>query len=1309
LSNSIHIDILDKFTTFGDLLRFLRRRAGMTQVELSIAVGYSSPQISRLEQNMRLPDLPTIEARFVPVLCLEDQPEAVARLLELASAVRREDSPASGMCPYKGLDYFDEPDADLFVGREALTEKLTNRVLALVSRNDVNHGRFFAVVGASGSGKSSLVRAGLVPALRWNKTSASWPIIVLTPNAHPLESLASTITSENPSLIASTTLMDDMANDPRSLSLFLKRMARGNAGYFLLVIDQFEELFSLCRSDDERSSFIDNLMACAMEEDGKGIVIITLRSDFYTHCAAYPQLRLALARQQEFIGTMSVDEMRRAIEEPALRGRWEFEAGLVDLILHDVGQEPGSLPLLSHALLETWQRRHGRKLTLSGYNSAGGVRGAIAETAEAVFTDQLTPVQQAIARRIFLRLTELGDESSAGDTRRRATYSELILRPEESEDTNFVIKTLADARLVTTSEDGVQVAHEALIREWPTLRAWLEENRDGLRLHRQLTQAAQEWSAAGNEPDLLYRGARLVQAREWSISHGDDLNSLEKDFLAASLAFSEKEVAERQEQQQRELEIARKLAETEKQRAEEGLKSARRLQRRSIVASVVGVLAILLAVLAVVAWQRSASQAAINQSLNLASAAQQVDQTGQGDLALALALESVKINQPPLESLNALRSIALGNGTRMLIEKDHNAVTALTISADGKTLLSGSCISPGGQNNCLVGELTLWDATSNKELHRWSAHTGFVTAVAFSQDGQSVVSGSTDGYLIQWDLDGKLIRQLSGHRGSITNALLVPGTNTLLSGSADGYLILWDLSTGNVLERYNATGSPVTALALTSDGSTAVSAHEDRFVRVWDLSRRDPAYEFISGGAEINSIAISPNKRWIIFPDNEIPYLSLRMINALDGSLLNKYQLDCTPGEVAFSPDGSYALITCSTMIIELDVQNWNITRRYSGHGDVFNTISISPDGNLGLTSSTDGSIRLWNLNDQLDYQVDTIDADKLNSMAITSDGKFLILSDNKRDGFEAPTMWDITQKKGTRTYYPEAILSMNSGDTKISSDNRFIAAIGIQKSSGISYLMVWDVESQALICNVHEFDGSASALAISPDNQHLLVSTQVTSEPFGQLLLFNIQTCEIVQRFDSNESVTSIAYNSDGTRFITGSGLSGSVILWDVATGKEIRRYSYTKIGLVQAVAFGPGDNTILGSGLGEIFLWDVSTGNLLKRYTGLSTFPASFVVSQDGKFLLSGTTNGELVLWDFLSGEELHRINTHLAISSVVFSPDGKTAYATALEGKLIELHIDEKSLPELLNWIKANRYVRELTCEERQQYHVNPQCKP
>ncbi len=418
------------------------------------------------------------------------------------------------------------------------------------------------------------------------KGSAHWKIHIITPTAHPLEALATELTRDSESVTATGTLLDDLTGDPRSLSLFLSR--KYPKGHTLLVIDQFEELFTLCHDEFEREAFIDNLLNAIALEDSRITLIMTLRADFYAHLSQYPELREAVARQQEYIGPMTVEELRRAIEEPARRGHWEFEPGLVDLILRDVGDEPGALPLLSHALLETWKRRAGHTLTLKGYADAGGVRGAIAHTAESVYQN-LTEEEQVIARNIFLRLTELGEGTE--DTRRRASFNELMSQEGDADSIRNVLNILADARLVTLSENMAEVAHEALIREWPSLREWLNQDREGLRMHRHLTEAAREWELLGRDPGALYRGAHLAQAGEWAALNPNALNLQERSFLNASLEQERHEQREREEQQQRELEAAQKLAETERARAEEQAHSAANLRKRSFYLSVALVLA----------------------------------------------------------------------------------------------------------------------------------------------------------------------------------------------------------------------------------------------------------------------------------------------------------------------------------------------------------------------------------------------------------------------------------------------------------------------------------------------------------------------------------------------------------------------------------------------------------------------------------------------------------------------------------------------------------------------------------------------
>ena len=646
---------LEHFTTFGDLLKYLRRRAGLTQRELSIAVSYSDTQISRLEQNERMPDLATLTARFLPALQIEDQPEVAERLLELAVTMRREDAPAVGLPPYKGLKYFDETDAELFFGREALTSLLLERLVAGLKSEP----RFLAIIGASGSGKSSVARAGLIPALHWQQSSSGWPVVILTPTAHPLEALAASLIRETQQGLPVRKLVDELARDPESLSKSLKRLAQSaGAACTILIVDQFEELFTLCRSEAEQSTFVDNLMTAAIQVNGNAMILIVLRADFYAHCARFSLLRQAISKHQEYIAPMTNEELRRAIEEPARRGHWEFEPGLVDLLLHDVGAdaghtpEPGALPLLSHALLVTWQRRRGQTMTLSGYTASGGVRGAIAETAEAVFYDLLEPEQREVARQIFLRLTELGGETSTADTRRRVSIDELVSKPEKRRMVHEVLLTLADARLITTDQDTAEVAHEALIREWPTLRGWLEEDREGLRLHRRLTEAAQEWGTSGRDPGILYRGARLAQAIEWSQSHPDDVNLLERDFLEASQALLEKENIEREAQRQRELEATQRLAETERARAEEQSNSNQRLRQRAVYLTIALVMVGILAGTVLLFWQRAVQANHLANSRELAAAAinnLQVDP----ERSVLLALQALD-EANTLEARNAL-------------------------------------------------------------------------------------------------------------------------------------------------------------------------------------------------------------------------------------------------------------------------------------------------------------------------------------------------------------------------------------------------------------------------------------------------------------------------------------------------------------------------------------------------------------------------------------------------------------------------------------------------------------------------------
>ena len=418
---------------------------------------------------------------------------------------------AEGICPFKGLASFEPVDAEYYFGRERLVAELVARLVGA---------RFLGIVGPSGSGKSSVLRAGLLPALAGGVLpgSEAWRRLLLRPGGRPLDELRRVLVSG--------------AKDPLAEAL---DALPGNAR-LLLAVDQFEELFTACRSDAERAAFADILVRAAADPEGRAVVVVALRADFYGRFAAYPGLAELLGGNQVLVGPMQASELRRAVELPAGRVGLRVEPELADALVDDVEGEPGALPLLSTALLELWQRRQDNALTLAAYRESGGVHGAVARLAEGTFA-RVADEHKQLVRALMLRL--VGEGEGDAPVRRRAPLAELDL--ERDKWMADVLATLADSRLVTVSEGNVEVAHEALLREWPRLREWIEEDAEGRRLRRHITQAASEWDAAGRDRSELYRGARLAAALDWTAEHALDVNELEREFVTESREASEKE------------------------------------------------------------------------------------------------------------------------------------------------------------------------------------------------------------------------------------------------------------------------------------------------------------------------------------------------------------------------------------------------------------------------------------------------------------------------------------------------------------------------------------------------------------------------------------------------------------------------------------------------------------------------------------------------------------------------------------------------------------------------------------------------
>jgi len=557
-------------------------------------------------------------AKTTELLDLLNRRTQLPLLLERLEALRSgepwalDDLDESAESPYKGLEYYDEGDAELFFGRERLIATLLD---ALRGQS------LLAVVGASGSGKSSVVRAGVVPVLRGTrpppegtaplKGSAGWDYLVLTPTDRPLEQLALTLTRDLDTVGETRAIIRDLAEDPAALHLYLRKyLERQKKPRAFLLVDQFEELFTLCKDEAARVAFIGGLLAAA--EGGSATVVLTLRADFYHHCLRYPGLRDALQQRQLIIGAMDEAELRAAVAEPAARTGYDLEPGLADKIVRDAGDEAGALPLLSHALLETWRRREGRRLTYAGYNDAGGVGGAIARTAERAYGD-LDPAQQTVARRIFLQLTELGE--GAEDTRRRVGLDDLLPGDGAARrEAEAVLHALSRARLVSADDAAAQVSHEALIREWPALQEWLRDNREALRLERRLAAAAAEWDEGRRDPSYLYDGAQLAAAGQWASDNPDNLAPIVRDFLESATAEEKREAAEREAEQQAKLAQAQRLAEEATAREQAQARAARTFRRAAAIVGVLGLAALGLALLAFVQRDNATARLLLNQS-----------------------------------------------------------------------------------------------------------------------------------------------------------------------------------------------------------------------------------------------------------------------------------------------------------------------------------------------------------------------------------------------------------------------------------------------------------------------------------------------------------------------------------------------------------------------------------------------------------------------------------------------------------------------------------------------------------------------
>jgi WD40 repeat protein/class 3 adenylate cyclase len=1064
--------------------------------------------------------------------------------------------PSPAVCPYRGLLAFEPEDHDLFFGREGVLSGLLDRLAS---------NRFVAVVGASGSGKSSLVRAGVIAAIHQGELAGVSNAALITPGANPVEGL-------------------------RTL---------GASDHDLLVVDQFEEVFTVCQDESQRTRFFEELV------EHRGTVLIALRADFYGHCVAHEGLAQLVSRNNVLLGPMTEEEMQRAVVSPAETGGFRLEPGLVELVLRDAAGEPGALPLLSHALMETWARRDGRTLTLAGYRDAGGVSAAIARTAEEVY-DRCTEDERHLTRRVFLRLTELGEGTE--DTRRRVPLSELATGPASTPAVAELVDTLTKARLLTLDEGTAQVAHEALIREWPRLRGWLNEDREGLMVHRHLTQSARGWEAIGRDPGELYRGARLAAALDWAGGRVD-LTAEERAFLEASGAAQERELREAR-------------------------RRARRLRVLLAGVAVLLVLALGAGSVALLQRQNARRSAILAQSGRLAAQSREVA-GAHPDLALLLALEGERLHSSVDTRGALLGALEHASRIRAWLQGFDAPVNGAAFSPDGKLLatvtLDGTTLwdtatwrrvapplrssqggwqgvdfSPDGRTLAIAGgkgRVELWDVASRKELRELTdpaAEPGvpMLSVVRFSPDGSVIAAGPQEtNHVTLWDaatghVIGPPITTNPPGTGGAQSISFSPDSRRIAVPGAPGTVGIWDVATGRRVGDPLAIGRAEVNAAIFADGGRAVIASDDSgSVSMVDIGTGRRIRPPLSvGNKPAGSLDLSPDGRLVAAASYEGPvFVWDTKTGAPYGSALTA---DTSPGnDVAFSPDGRTLVSSHLRSAVVWSMSGEQaIGEPLGGPTDLTTDVSFSPDGKRLVAGKLNG--------DTIVYDTAT------RRQALRIDGGSVVTAVAFHPGGKLVAVGTID---GQVRFF----------------DPKTGASVGRPLDEG--NLPVWQVA----------FSPNGRLLAVAVDRNG--VKGFYGQQRQGEVQLWDVHSRRQVGRAiePGAGSVLSVAFSRDGMLLATGS-YRGRVDLWDVASHARHGKPMKVADDGFPSVVFDPeGQLIAAGGGIGPVHVWRVK--NQSPAFPPLSGHPGlvtGAVFAPDGAFLATTDALGGTKLWDPATG---------------------------------------------------------------------------
>jgi WD40 repeat protein len=1190
--------------------------------------------------------------------------------------------------PYRGLSPFLADDADVFFGRDVFADQLEK---AVELRPVV------PVIGPSGSGKSSVVFAGLTPRLR---AAGGWVIASFRPGTHPdppggppnpfLALAATLVPLQEPNMsmkdlrrerreqakefLTGETWLHDVLNDIREIR---------NTPHLLLIADQFEEIFSPVIDDAVRRTFLDVLLAPfrrTSDHPGQApplVLVPTLRADYLGQSLSYPPLLEAMQGSDLKLGPMSSDELRQAIMRPAALRGVALQEGLTERILEDVGDEPGNLPLLEFALTRLWEEQEDGLLTHKAYEEIGEVEGALASFAEKSVSELGEDPERM--RQVFTQLVRPGEEGTT-DTRRQASREEL------GEEGWALVTRLADQKLVVTDSDKetgrdtVEVVHEALIREWPSLRDWMDLDRDFRRWQDRLRQDLQDWEEAKRDHGALLQGTRLDVANEWKRQRGAKLSEAECGFIEESV------------------------------RAREDEQKSERLRRRRVIAGLAGglVVALMLTVLSVWLWQQAEAQTALvlrQARINLIQAlsSEATDQIQRGDhergalLARQAYLFSSRAGNDALgvhaQIDSALRgTLGVEHFSRIL--RTGAAMNAVAFSADGALVAAGD----------RRGTVHLWDPRRPEAGSRLlPTRDDWVNAVAFNPRANMLATGGRAGAVRLWDLDGSdgdPVVLTDAPSSVATVAFSADGQLLAAGGSGPGPLRVWDLAQPNSRPAILSDASrDVLSVSFGREGRTLATTDQDGVTRLWDLTQPNLEPRVLhTAEANAASVAFSPDGRMIAMgsTDGTVQLWDQLRIDSPPEELLQGLGTAVVLTAVAVSPNNRMVAAVSGVdghvWLWDRDAPDAPITLR--GHESIVTSVAFSPDGQTLASAGGDETVRLWDLGEPAVPTLLKGHTDSIYAVAMDPDGRNLASA----DGDGAVRLWDLQDPQNAPRPLREAGSRISS--LAFSRDRSKLAAGGYSDA-----VWIWDLNNPEGEPVKLQRPGGVTSVEFSPDG-----GTLAAGSWDGTATLWNLgQDVNPTELSDGLGSIQAVAFGAEGRILATagcvrpgdapGNCDEGGVRLWDLSQTAAPPRVLDDFADEVTSIAIaGDGRRMAVGSKDGAVRIWDLeSLDQPAYTPTGPRFSVASVALSADGRFLAAGHRNGGLSVWDLNYPSSPAELAGHDGyVYALAFSPEG-WPLASGGADSIIRLWTSTDTLAQTV----CDRVGRNLDPEEWSQY--------